>query len=110
MADLYASITECLGAYPDLAVLDSCVLEYRSQVLQSMIMRRTNNQFPAGFPLDVVDGAIRLILYDERMQGKEGVKSESLSRYSVSYATDSIADGYPSGMLDFLKPYMKARF
>ena len=46
------------------------------------------------------------------MDVKIGISSETLSRHSVSYAqpsSDSIG-GYPSYLMSFLKPYMKARF
>lgn len=110
MADLYAKISECTGAYPELLDISDAALRHKAQVLQVSFIKRTNNHFPSDFPPDVVNGAIKLILYDERIRGKEGIKSESLSRYSVSYDTDNGENGYPSGMLDFLKPYMKARF
>ena len=43
----------------------------------------------------------------------EGVKSETLSRYSVTYFDQDANNqvmGYPVALLGFLKPYMKARF
>ncbi|MEG1822910.1 MAG: hypothetical protein RR233_08375 [Clostridiales bacterium] len=85
-------------------------MHHRAEVLESMIKQRTNNQFPYGFPVEIVDGAIRLILYDVKMQDKVGIKSESLSRHSVTYDTGEFVAGYPVNMLDFMKPYMKARF
>lgn len=64
------------------------------------------------YPASIKLGVIKLIQYDVRMNDKLGIASESISRHSVSYAqpsSDSIG-GYPSHLMSFLKPYMKARF
>ena len=64
------------------------------------------------YPPAVKLGVVKLLQYNAKMDGKVGISSESLSRHSVSYAqptSDSIG-GYPSSMMSFLKPYMKARF
>ena len=64
------------------------------------------------YPPAVKLGVIKLLQYNAKMDDKVGISSESLSRHSVSYAqptSDSIG-GYPSSLMSFLKPYMKARF
>ena len=64
------------------------------------------------YPPVVKLGVIKLLQYNAKMDSKVGISSESLSRHSVSYAqptSDSIG-GYPSSLMSFLKPYMKARF
>lgn len=64
------------------------------------------------YPASIKLGVIKLIQYDVKMNDKVGIASESISRHSVSYAqpsNDSIG-GYPSHLMGFLKPYMKARF
>ena len=64
------------------------------------------------YPNAVKFGVIKLLQYNVKMDGKIGISSETLSRHSVSYAqpsSDSIG-GYPSYLMSFLKPYMKARF
>ena len=64
------------------------------------------------YPNAVKLGVIKLLQYNVKMDGKIGISSETLSRHSVSYAqpsSDSIG-GYPSYLMSFLKPYMKARF
>ena len=64
------------------------------------------------YPPAVKLGVIKLLQYNAKMDDKVGISSESLSRHSVSYAqpsSDSIC-GYPSSLMSFLKPYMKARF
>lgn len=64
------------------------------------------------YPPAIKLGVVKLLQYNSKMDSKVGISSESLSRHSVSYAqpsSDSIG-GYPSSMMSFLKPYMKARF
>ena len=64
------------------------------------------------YPPAVKLGVIKLLQYNAKMDDKVGISSESLSRHSVSYAqptSDSIG-GYPSNLMSFLKPFMKARF
>ena len=64
------------------------------------------------YPPDVVDGVVNLFKWDAENRAKVGIKSESLSRYSVTYydldANSTV--GYPKGLMAFLTPYMKARF
>ena len=64
------------------------------------------------YPPAIKLGVVKLLQYNAKMDSKVGISSESLSRHSVSYAqptSDSIC-GYPSSLMSFLKPYMKARF
>ena len=64
------------------------------------------------YPNAVKLGFIKLLRYNAKMDNKVGISSESLSRHSVSYVqpdSNSIG-GYPSHLMSFLKPYMKARF
>ena len=64
------------------------------------------------YPPAIKLGVVKLLQYNVKMDSKVGISSESLSRHSVSYAqpsSDSIG-GYPSSLMSFLKPYMKARF
>ena len=64
------------------------------------------------YPSSIKMGVIKLLQYNVKMDSKVGITSESLSRHSVSYAqpsSDSIY-GYPSSLMSFLKPFMKARF
>ena len=64
------------------------------------------------YPPAIKLGVVKLLQYSVKMDDKVGISSESLSRHSVSYAqpsSDSIG-GYPSSMMSFLKPFMKARF
>ena len=51
--------------------------------------------------------------YECNMRDKVGIKSESISRHSVTYYDvneENQVMGYPVSLLGFLKPYIKARF
>lgn len=64
------------------------------------------------YPPSIKLGVVKLLRYNVKMDSKVGISSESISRHSVSYAqpsSDSVC-GYPSSLMSFLKPYMKARF
>ena len=64
------------------------------------------------YPPSIKLGVVKLLQYNAKMDSKVGISSESLSRHSISYAqpsNDSVG-GYPSSLMSFLKPYMKARF
>lgn len=65
------------------------------------------------YPEDVKVGIVNLLKYEIDMRDKVGIKSESLSRHSVTYVdydANNQVMGYPVSLLGFLKPYMKARF
>ena len=64
------------------------------------------------YPPSVTLGVVKLLQYNVKMDSKVGISSESISRHSVSYAqpsSDAVC-GYPSSLMSFLKPFMKARF
>lgn len=65
------------------------------------------------YPEDIQVGIINLLKYEVDMRDKVGIKSETISRHSVTYfdldANNQVM-GYPVSLLGFLKPYMKARF
>ena len=65
------------------------------------------------YPADVRAGVLELVKWDVKNRAKTGIKSETLSRYSVTYFDQDVNNqvmGYPVSLLGFLKPYMKARF
>ena len=65
------------------------------------------------YPPDIVSGVVNLYKWDAEKRDKTGISSETLSRYSVSYRSVEGANstaGYPSSLMGFLKPYMKAQF
>ncbi len=65
------------------------------------------------YPDDVIAGVLNLMIWEVQSRQKVGVKSETLSRHSVTYfdqdANNSVM-GYPIALLGFLEPYKKARF
>lgn len=65
------------------------------------------------YPADVKAGVLELIKWEVKNRQKTGIKSETLSRYSVTYFDQDAGNqamGYPVSLLGFLKPYIKARF
>ena len=65
------------------------------------------------YPQDIRVGIINLLKYEIEMRDKVGIKSETISRHSVTYYdidSNNQVMGYPVSLLGFLKPYMKARF
>ena len=65
------------------------------------------------YPADVVRGIKKLIAYDKKMASKIGIKSESISRMSITYydvnASENV-DGYPASLVSFLTKYEKMRW
>ena len=65
------------------------------------------------YGMDVVMGVIEMMKWDLEKRDKVGVKSETISRYSVTYSDTTefnSALDYPKALCGFLKPYMKPRF
>lgn len=65
------------------------------------------------YPPDVKMGVIELLKWKQNQGEKVGIQSETISRHSVTYVQmdkDNALLGYPKHLLDFLKPYKKARF
>lgn len=63
------------------------------------------------YPDDVVECALNLLEWEMKYRPKAGVKSETLSRHSITYEDSSaIFMGYPLSILGKLKLYKKARF
>lgn len=72
-----------------------------------------NDVFLVRYPEAIKAGVIELLKWDATGRDKVGVASESISRHSVSYYQFSDSEmlmGYPSSLMGFLKPYVKARF
>ena len=62
------------------------------------------------YPADVVQCAVDLFKWKQNMGDKVGVKSETLSRHSVTYEDSAtLFMGYPVGILNGLKLHKKAR-
>ena len=65
------------------------------------------------YPANVIQGVVNLLIWDQTNKKKVGIKSETLSRHSVTYYDQDVNNqvmGYPVSLLGFLSPYMKARF
>lgn len=65
------------------------------------------------YPADVQKGVIDLMIWEKENRQKVGIKSETLSRHSVTYYdqdSNNQVMGYPVSLLGFLKPYVKPRF
>ena len=65
------------------------------------------------YPPDVQKGVIDLMIWEKDNRKKVGIKSEELSRHSVTYFdqdSNNQVMGYPVSLLGFLKPYVKPRF
>ena len=65
------------------------------------------------YPADVQKGVIDLMIWEKDNRKKVGIKSETLSRRSVTYYdqdSNNQVMGYPVSLLGFLKPYVKPRF
>jgi hypothetical protein len=62
------------------------------------------------YPADVIQCAVDLFKWKQTMGDKVGVKSEALSRHSVTYEDSAtLYMGYPVGILNGLNLYRKAR-
>lgn len=65
------------------------------------------------YPPDVQKGVIDLMIWEKNNREKVGIKTETLSRHSVTYYdqdSNNQVMGYPVSLLGFLKPYVKPRF
>lgn len=65
------------------------------------------------YPPDVQKGVLDLMTWEKSNRKKVGIKSEELSRHSVTYYdqdSNNQVMGYPVSLLGFLKPYVKPRF
>ena len=62
------------------------------------------------YPADVVSCCVELMEWAVNYAGKVGIKSETLSRHSVTYEDSAtMFMGYPASLLGCLKPYRKVR-
>lgn len=64
------------------------------------------------YPADVIDCCVNLLEWEKQNRAKVGIKSETLSRHSVTYFdqdSNNQVMGYPVSLLGCLKPYRKAR-
>lgn len=65
------------------------------------------------YPVDIQQGIINLMVWEQENRQKVGIKSETLSRHSVTYFDQDKNNqvmGYPISLLGFLEIYKKVRF
>lgn len=64
------------------------------------------------YPADIKDCAVNLLEWEKENRSKVGIKSETLSRHSVTYFdmdSNNQVNGYPVSLMGCLKPYRKCR-
>lgn len=96
------------GLYVVEEIVDGCVL-----VDKELFETSRNLVTKVEYPLDVQQGVIDLLKWEVTIGKKVGIKSESISRHSVTYYDrdkNNQLMGYPVTLLGFLESYVKARF
>ena len=103
-------ITESVndGLYVVIEIADGCM------TLDVPIMDAANNRVTKiEYPAAVVSGVVDLLRWEIANRKKVGIKTETLSRHSVTYFDQDANNqllGYPPSLLGFLSPFVKARF
>lgn len=65
------------------------------------------------YPADVKMGVANMMMWELENRTKAGIQSETISRHTVNYINLdewNASLGYPASLVQFLKPYVKARF
>lgn len=65
------------------------------------------------YPVDVQQGVIKMLQWEVESMNRIGIKSETLSRHSVTYFDQDKNNqvmGFPVSLFGFLETYKKARF
>ena len=87
-----------------------CAREERIKVDKDLYDASSNTVTKVVYPEDVQEGVLNMLQWDFTMRSKIGIKTETLSRHSVTYydmdAQNSL-DGYPKSLTGFLGPYMQ---
>lgn len=87
--------------------------EKRIKVDKHLYAVKKNLVTKVEYPEDIKMGVYNLMKWEVNNREKVGIKSESLSRHSVTYYDQDVNNqvmGYPVSLLGFLDPYKKARF
>lgn len=96
------------GLFVVIKVFDDCI-----QVDKGLFPVPYNMVTLVKYPDDVRQGIVELMKWEQDNRQKVGIKSESLSRHSVTYYDQDANNqvrGYPVSLLGFLESYKKARF
>lgn len=100
------------GVNDGLYVVEAVTDDY-TELDRNLYEAKSNLVTKVQYPAAVKAVARNLLKWEVENRAKVGIKSETLSRYSVTYADQGAADqvmGYPVSLLGGLKPYMRARF
>ncbi|MGP1361069.1 MAG: hypothetical protein ACTTK5_01340 [Candidatus Fimenecus sp.] len=87
--------------------------EKRTELDKKLYPVRHNLITKIEYPDDIKAGVIKLLQWDLDSLSRIGVKSETISRHSVTYFEQDKNNeimGYPAALMGFLTPYIKARF
>ena len=83
------------------------------EVEEELFLAERNLVTKVEYPEDVKAGVLNLLKWEVENRDKVGIKSETISRHSVTYYDQDASNtvmGYPVSLLGFLAPYRKARF
>lgn len=84
--------------------------DYTFSVEESVIDEADVLVTKISYPADVVDCCLNLMEWEIKNRDKVGIKSETLSRHSVTYEDSaSMFRGYPKGILNAVNHYRKVR-
>lgn len=93
------------GLYQVTSVQSDCI-----QVDKNLMPTEFNLVTKIKYPADVIQCAVDLYKWKQNMGEKVGIKSETISRHSVTYEDSAtLFMGYPVGILNGLNLYKKAR-
>lgn len=88
----------------------NAVDEDRIEVDKPLMSVENNMVTKIVYPADVIQCVVDMFTWKQNMGSKVGIKSETLSRHSVTYEdSGSLYMGYPMGILSGLNLYKKAR-
>lgn len=88
------------------------IVENGLKIKEDIINSKNNLIVKVIYPFDVIEGALDILEWDFKMRNKVGIKSETISRHSITYYdndSNNTVNGYPVSLFGFLKPYRKAR-
>jgi hypothetical protein len=100
-----SSLLEVIGIMPD-------YVECSGQVRRSGVFSDAVITLVV-YPADIKQGVKGLIKYDKNFADKKGIKSETISRMSLTYYDVNSAEavnGYPAAEMSFIKKYTKMRW
>ena len=96
------------GLYTIETVADDCI-----KLDRDLYAEDYNRVTKVIYPEDVKAGVISLLEYQTENKDKIGIKSETISRHSVTYFDNDKSNtvaGFPAALMAFLEPYIKMQF